>query len=230
MSPGCACCLPAPCADAALPWPLQAVRTVADALRASRGAWEHLVLDPVLVATSGHSLAEADAVQAMRDHLMPLATVVTPNLPEASALLGGRPVDTVEDMQQVGCAHAGSRAAALCWNRVRAGTRRVLGELRAGAGMLAGPATSRSASSTMLHSLVPGDSGGEQLCHGAVIPASAEPADLGCRAWPRSASDPSRWPPGTSRAGPHSVVVKGGHTTQQDSGATTEPASVSCFA
>ena len=86
----------------ALPWLLQAVRTVADALRASRVAWKHLVLDPVLVATSGHSLAEADAVQAMLNHLLPLATVVTPNLPEASALLGGRPVDTIEDMQQVG--------------------------------------------------------------------------------------------------------------------------------
>ena len=75
---------------------------MADALSASRGAWRHLVLDPVLVATSGHSLAEADACQAMRDLLLPLATVVTPNLPEASALLGGRPVDTIEDMQQVG--------------------------------------------------------------------------------------------------------------------------------
>ena len=104
MRPGCACRSPAPWAKPALPWLLQAVTTVADALRVSRGAWKHLVLDPVLVATSGHSLAESDAVQAMRDDLLPMATVVTPNLPEASALLGGRPVDTIEDMQQVGCA------------------------------------------------------------------------------------------------------------------------------
>ena len=112
-----------------------------DALRTGRAAWEHLVLAPVLVATSGHSLAEADAVQAMRDHLLPLATVVTPNLPEASALLGGRPVDTIEDMQQVCCACKGIRAASRVWSCVRACSRQGC-DARTGARMLAGPATS----------------------------------------------------------------------------------------
>ena len=41
------------------------------------------VLDPVMIATSGASLLQASAVTALRDHLLPLARVVTPNLPEA---------------------------------------------------------------------------------------------------------------------------------------------------
>ena len=47
-----------------------------------------VVLDPVLVATSGGSLADDDAVDYLLSMLAPLATVVTPNLPEASALTG----------------------------------------------------------------------------------------------------------------------------------------------
>ena len=47
-----------------------------------------LVVDPVLVSTSGHSLAETDVCAAIREHLLPLATVLTPNIAEASALLG----------------------------------------------------------------------------------------------------------------------------------------------
>ena len=108
------------------------------------------MLDPVLVATSGHSLAAAAAVPAMRDHLLPLATVVTPNLPEASALLGGRPVDTIEDMQQVGCACKSIRAAAHTHTRTHThshtlelckGMQQPGCDLRTGARMLAGPVT-----------------------------------------------------------------------------------------
>lgn len=50
------------------------------------------VLDPVMVATSGHRLLEADAVEAIRTQLLPITTVVTPNTEEA-ALLTGLPVD-----------------------------------------------------------------------------------------------------------------------------------------
>ncbi len=53
------------------------------------------VLDPVMVSTSGHTLLDAEAVEAVVAHLLPQATVVTPNTGEA-ALLTGRPVDTVE--------------------------------------------------------------------------------------------------------------------------------------
>ena len=45
-----------------------------------------VVLDPVLVATSGDSLGDPDVVEALREHLLPLATVITPNLAEAARL------------------------------------------------------------------------------------------------------------------------------------------------
>ncbi len=47
-----------------------------------------LVVDPVMVSTSGDRLLEEDAVAALRERLLPLATLVTPNLPEAGLLLG----------------------------------------------------------------------------------------------------------------------------------------------
>lgn len=47
-----------------------------------------VVLDPVLVATSGDSLGTPDVVEAMRARLLPLATLVTPNIPEAARLAG----------------------------------------------------------------------------------------------------------------------------------------------
>lgn len=64
----------------------EAVRTVATALRAYRPPW--VVLDPVLRATTGARLLDSDALDAVREELLPLATVVTPNAVEAGALLG----------------------------------------------------------------------------------------------------------------------------------------------
>ena len=61
-------------------------RAVADVLR-HRDAGP-LVLDPVMVATSGDRLLDADAVQVVVDELLPLADLVTPNAPEAAVLLG----------------------------------------------------------------------------------------------------------------------------------------------
>jgi len=52
-----------------------------------RWAPRHVVLDPVMVATSGDRLLAAEAVDALRTKLIPLASVITPNLPEAAALL-----------------------------------------------------------------------------------------------------------------------------------------------
>jgi hydroxymethylpyrimidine/phosphomethylpyrimidine kinase len=54
----------------------------------SRKLPKHVVLDPVMVATSGDRLLSADAVSALRERLIPLASLITPNLPEAAALLG----------------------------------------------------------------------------------------------------------------------------------------------
>ncbi len=48
----------------------------------------NLVVDPVFVSKHGDPLLHASAVQALRDRLLPLATVITPNLPEAEGLLG----------------------------------------------------------------------------------------------------------------------------------------------
>ncbi|HET7024491.1 MAG TPA: bifunctional hydroxymethylpyrimidine kinase/phosphomethylpyrimidine kinase [Gemmatimonadales bacterium] len=59
---------------------------VADVI-AARG-WHHYVLDPVMVSTSGHRLLDAGAEGVIRDRLLPLATLVTPNLDEAEILTG----------------------------------------------------------------------------------------------------------------------------------------------
>ena len=60
-----------------------------DAIAAALSRWapRHVVLDPVMVATSGDRLLAAEAVDALRTRLIPLAAVITPNLPEAAALL-----------------------------------------------------------------------------------------------------------------------------------------------
>lgn len=63
----------------------QVIRAVAEGLR---GCALPLVLDPVMVAKSGDRLLAEEAVAALRDELLPLATLLTPNLPEAAALLG----------------------------------------------------------------------------------------------------------------------------------------------
>ena len=61
-----------------------------DAIVAGLVRWapKHVVLDPVMVATSGDRLLAEDAVEALRAKLVPRATILTPNLPEAAALLG----------------------------------------------------------------------------------------------------------------------------------------------
>jgi len=60
-----------------------------DAIVAGLKRWSprHIVLDPVMVATSGDRLLAADAVERLRTALIPLASLLTPNLPEAAALL-----------------------------------------------------------------------------------------------------------------------------------------------
>lgn len=63
----------------------EVVRAVADALE---GLHAPVVLDPVMVAKGGDRLLEADAVAALREVLLPMAAVLTPNLPEAGDLLG----------------------------------------------------------------------------------------------------------------------------------------------
>ncbi len=88
------------------------VATVAQALR--RHGVSRLVVDPVMVAKSGHHLLEPEAVDTLRWELLPQAEVITPNLPEAAVLLGRPEAASLEEMREV--------ARALC----RLGPRHVL--------------------------------------------------------------------------------------------------------
>ena len=66
----------------------EVIHAVADALEFHAPA--SIVLDPVMVATSGAKLLENEALHALRTRLLPMATVLTPNIPEAELLLGQR--------------------------------------------------------------------------------------------------------------------------------------------
>ncbi len=59
----------------------------------------NIVVDPVMVAQSGDKLLQADAIEALKNNLMPLADVLTPNIPEAEVLLNHK-LERVKDMQQ----------------------------------------------------------------------------------------------------------------------------------
>lgn len=77
------------------------VRAVADALKGPVGEGVPLVVDPVMVATSGDSLLESSAVDAYRKQLFPLATLVTPNLGEL-AILAGHEIRDFDEMEAAG--------------------------------------------------------------------------------------------------------------------------------
>jgi len=85
-------------------------RAVIEAIVAGLVRWSprHVVVDPVMVATSGDRLLVPDAIDALRRLLIPRASIITPNLPEAAALLD-EPVATSE----VGIARQGERLLAL---------------------------------------------------------------------------------------------------------------------
>ncbi|MDJ0832204.1 MAG: bifunctional hydroxymethylpyrimidine kinase/phosphomethylpyrimidine kinase [Gammaproteobacteria bacterium] len=75
------------------------IATVADAIRDFPGP---VVLDPVMVAKSGDLLIQQTAIDALRDTLIPMARVITPNLPEAATLLGLEPARTAGDAADQG--------------------------------------------------------------------------------------------------------------------------------
>lgn len=90
---------------------------------------ENIVVDPVMVATSGSALIETDAVTALKEQLLPLATVATPNIPEAEVLSGLKIGSEAEMLaaaevihQALGCAvllkggHAINDANDLLWS------------------------------------------------------------------------------------------------------------------
>jgi len=75
----------------------EAVEAVADRLRAHHTG--PVVVDPVMVAASGDRLLREDAVEAMRRHLLPLASVLTPNVEEAAVLLDTEPIRSRAEME-----------------------------------------------------------------------------------------------------------------------------------
>ncbi len=75
------------------------IRTIAEAL--AENNVELLVLDPVMVATSGDKLLQDDAINTLKECLIPKATVITPNLPEAAVLLNCPVPQSVEEMEKL---------------------------------------------------------------------------------------------------------------------------------
>ncbi|MFT3945257.1 MAG: bifunctional hydroxymethylpyrimidine kinase/phosphomethylpyrimidine kinase [Ancrocorticia sp.] len=88
---------------------------VADLLEERRDDFGLIVLDPVMVATSGDRLLAEDAIETIRTRLARLADIVTPNLPEAAVLLGDKVTvaRSAEDLEHQAAAlvEAGARAA-----------------------------------------------------------------------------------------------------------------------
>ena len=74
------------------------IRVIADRLQAYHA--ENIVVDPVMVATSGSELIQTDAIEVLTKELLPLAALVTPNIPEAE-VLSGMTVGTKDDMERV---------------------------------------------------------------------------------------------------------------------------------
>lgn len=75
---------------------VEIVKVIADCLRRYRPRF--VVFDPVMVSTSGHKLIEGSAISALTRELMPLSSLITPNLKEAEVLTG-HPINKVEEMR-----------------------------------------------------------------------------------------------------------------------------------
>ena len=88
----------------------EVIEAVAGALEALPGV--PVVLDPVMVAASGDALLDEDAIETLRSILVPRATLITPNLPEAAKLLGESEAKNEREMvaQAVALRHLGAKA------------------------------------------------------------------------------------------------------------------------
>ena len=88
---------------------IELIRVIAD--RLTKYNARNIVVDPVMVATSGAKLISDDAIESLKEYLLPLATVITPNIPEAE-VLSGMTITTEDDMveaaksiyESLGCA------------------------------------------------------------------------------------------------------------------------------
>ncbi|MCP8969450.1 bifunctional hydroxymethylpyrimidine kinase/phosphomethylpyrimidine kinase [Ectobacillus ponti] len=73
------------------------IAAVAEQIR--RFGWKNIVVDPVMIAKGGAPLLQEEAVQALKEHLLPLAAVITPNIPEAEVLTGMQ-IESPADKQE----------------------------------------------------------------------------------------------------------------------------------
>lgn len=78
----------------------ETIEAIVDGLRRWHGT--NIVVDPVMIATSGDRLLSPSALDALRETLIPLARIVTPNLPEAAALLGEPLAKTQDEIEGQG--------------------------------------------------------------------------------------------------------------------------------
>jgi hydroxymethylpyrimidine/phosphomethylpyrimidine kinase len=60
---------------------------------------KNIVVDPVMISTSGSKLIDDDAIETLKSELLPIATLITPNIPEAECLTG-RKITSVEEMEE----------------------------------------------------------------------------------------------------------------------------------
>lgn len=87
------------------------IRAIAETLKKYQESFQHLVIDPVMVSTSGCRLMQEDALDVFITELLPLATLLTPNIPEAE-ILANRKIENAEDIKaaaaaisKLGCRH-----------------------------------------------------------------------------------------------------------------------------
>ena len=76
----------------------QLIEIIADKLKSYKAS--NIVVDPVMVATSGSRLIEDEAINTLKEKLLPLAAVITPNIPEAE-ILADMTIKDKEDMEKV---------------------------------------------------------------------------------------------------------------------------------
>lgn len=76
---------------------IDTIKVIAEKLKANN--FKKIILDPVMISKSGYSLLQPEASDALIKHLLPLAMVITPNIPEAEVITGLH-IETIEDMKK----------------------------------------------------------------------------------------------------------------------------------
>jgi len=77
---------------------VELIKVIASSIR--QYSLTNLVVDPVMVATSGAKLISDEAIDCLKKELLPLAKIITPNIPETQTLISGSPVSSEKDMEE----------------------------------------------------------------------------------------------------------------------------------